>query len=135
NTIRRFTSAGVVTTLAGLPGTEGSTDGVGSAARFFGPKGVAVDGAGNVYVADSLNDTIRKITIDSNGIGMVSTLVGLAGISGSADGTAGTGGTARFNFPTGVAVDAAGNVYVADNGHDTIVRRTAAGIVNTPAGS
>src|SRR5689334_5976462 len=88
NTIRKVTSGGVVTTLAGLAGHEGSDDGVGGAARFFGPKGLTVDSAGNVYVADSLNDTIRKITPT----GVVSTLAGLAGVSGSADGTGGVGG-------------------------------------------
>jgi hypothetical protein len=60
STIRNITSAGVVTTLAGLPGTTGRADGVGSAARFFNPEGIAVDSAGNLYVADSGNNTIRK---------------------------------------------------------------------------
>jgi streptogramin lyase len=131
NTIRKVTSGGSVTTLAGSPGQEGSDDGLGSAARFFGPKGVTVDSGGNVYVADSLNDTIRKITP----AGLVSTLAGLAGVSGSEDGTGGVGGTARFNFPTGVAVDGAGNVYVADNGNNTIRQITPDLMVTTVAGS
>jgi DNA-binding beta-propeller fold protein YncE len=95
-----------VSTLAGLAGSSGSDDGTGSAARFRYPHGVAVDSAGNVYVAD-FNSTIRKITQS----GVVSTLAGLAGSIGSADGT---GSAARFYNPQGVAVDAADNVYVAD---------------------
>ena len=106
------------TTLAGVaPGTDLGADGTGSAARFFGPQSVAVDGTGNVYVADSGNHTIRKITPS----GVVSTLAGLAGSSGSNDGT---GCTARFYGPSGVAVDGTGNVYVADSGNLTIRKVT-----------
>ena len=90
-------------------------DGTGSAARFYNPSGVAVDSTGNVYVADTCNSTIRQITP----AGVVTTLAGLAGNSGSADGT---GSAARFNYPTGVAVDSTGNVYVADRGNNTIRR-------------
>jgi hypothetical protein len=98
----------VVTTLAGSPGVGGSlVDGTGSAARFGGPEGVATDSGGNVYVADTFNDTIRKITP----AGVVTTLASSAGPSDSADGT---GSTARFSSPSGVATDSAGNVYVAD---------------------
>src|SRR5438034_295682 len=93
------------TTLAGLAGSFGSADGTGSAARFYLPTGVATDSSGNVYVADSDNSTIRKITP----AGVVTTLAGLAGSPGSADGT---GSDARFYFPTGVATDSSGNVYV-----------------------
>src|SRR5207249_253597 len=107
NTIRKVTPGGVVTTLAGLAGTGGSADGTGTAARFNDPYGVAVDGSGNVYVADSDNNVIRKITP----AGLVTTLAGLAGSYGSSDGT---GSAARFNSPYGVAVDGLGNVYVAD---------------------
>ena len=126
-TIRKVTPGGVVTTLAGLAGSSGSADGMGSAARFSGPCGVAVDSAGNVYVADEGNNTIRKVTPG----GVVTTLAGLAGSSGSADGT---GSAARFNMPYGVAVDSAGNVYVADSYNDTIRKVTAGGVVTTLAG-
>ena len=127
HTIRKMTPAGVVTRLAGLAGSSGSVDGTGSAARFYGPEGVGVDSAGNIYVADSNNHTIRKVTP----AGVVTTLAGLAGSSGSADGT---GSAARFNEPQGVAVDINGNVYVADTYNGTIRKVTSAGVVTTLTG-
>ncbi len=127
NTVRKITAGGVVTTLAGLAGNFGSADGTGSAARFNFPAGVGVDGAGTVYVADYANHTIRKITAG----GVVTTLAGSAGSSGSADGT---GSVARFNYPRGVAVDSAGNVYVADTSNCVIRKITAGGVVTTLAG-
>ena len=126
-TIRKVTPAGVVTTLAGLAGTYGSADGTGGDARFYNPNGVAVDGSGNVYVADNGNQTIRKITP----AGGVTTLAGLAGFSGSADGT---GSAALFDSPSGVAVDGSGNVFVGDSGNCTIRKITPAGEVSTLAG-
>ncbi len=128
HTIRKVTSGGGVTTLAGGAGLSGSADGSGGAARFNGPTGVAVDGSGNVYVADADNHTIRKITAG----GLVSTFAGAAGQSGAADGA---GGNARFNKPQGIAVDAAGNVYVADTNNHAIRKITTAGIVSTLAGA
>ncbi|MHB8522975.1 MAG: NHL repeat-containing protein [Limisphaerales bacterium] len=127
NTIRMVTTEGAVSTLAGLALTFGTNDGVGDQARFYRPFGVAVDRAGNVYVADQGNHTIRKITP----AGTVSTLAGKAGTSGTADGA---GGNARFDGPAGVAVDNAGNVYVADTGNQTIREITPAGVVSTVAG-
>ena len=128
NTIRKISSAGVVSTLAGTAGIRGSSDGTGAAARFDTPGGVATDGAGNVYVADTNNNTIRKITP----AGVVSTLAGTAGTVGSTDGT---GGAASFAFPAGVAADSVGNVYVGDTRNDTIRKITPAGVVSTFAGT
>jgi len=128
STIRKVTATGVVTTLAGTAGAFGSADGAGAAARFFGPSAVAVDNAGNVYVTDQLDSTtIRKVTA----AGVVTTLAGTAGVFGSADGM---GAAARFNDCTGVAVDSAGNIYVADQGNSTIRKVTPTGITTTVAG-
>jgi len=126
-TIRRISPAGQAGTLAGLAGNPGSNDGVGDNAQFRNPWGVAVDRSGTVYVADTSSSTIRKITP----AGAVSTFAGLAGNSGSSDGM---GGQARFSNPHGVAVDGAGNVFVADTGNNTIRKITAAGLVSTLAG-
>src|SRR5207248_3355536 len=120
NTIRKVTPEGVVTTLAGLGGLYGSENGTGSAARFGGPASVAVDTSGNVYVAEQGNHTIRKVTP----AGVVTTLAGEAGIYGSDDGT---GSSARFATPSGVAVDNAGNVYVAEESNYTIRKVTPVG--------
>lgn len=127
NTIRKITPAGVVTTLAGAAGQAGSTDGTGTAAKFAVPYGVAVDSAGNVYVADHGNHVVRKITA----AGVVTTLAG-AGTAGSNDGT---GTAAKFNFLSGVAVDANGVVFVADTDNHSIRQITAAGVVTTIGGS
>lgn len=81
-------------TLAGLAGNSGSTDGTGTAARFYRPAGIAIDSAGNVYLADT-NSTIRKVSP----AGVVTTLAGTAGLTGSTDGT---GSAASFNSPAGV---------------------------------
>jgi sugar lactone lactonase YvrE len=126
-TIRKVTPTGAVTTFAGTAGAPGADDGIGAAARFSDPIGLAVDAGGDVYVADSEVDTIRKITATA----VVTTLAGQVGISGSADGI---GAAARFNGPTGIATDAAGNVYVADRLNSTIRKVTPAGLVTTLAG-
>jgi sugar lactone lactonase YvrE len=127
DTIRQITTAGVVTTLAGTAGTKGSTNGTGSAALFSSPQGVVTDTSGNVYVADTGNDTIRKIASG----GVVTTLAGTAGVTGSTDAV---GTAAQFDAPTGLAVDTSGNVYVADSGNYTIREVSPAGQVTTIAG-
>ena len=114
-------------TLAGQAGVAGSTDGTGTAARLYDPADLAVDGSGDIYVGDTNNQTIRKITP----AGVVTTLAGLAGVRGTADGA---GSAARFALPMGIAIDSAGNLYVADAGNETIRRVTPAGTVTTYAG-
>ena len=125
--IRKIAPDGTVSTLAGSSHNRGSADGQGSAARFWAPFGVAVDAFGYVYVADTANNTVRKITPD----GMVSTVAGLAGNPGDVDGT---NFTARFRNPWGVAVDSLGNVFVADMSNDTIRKINTNGVVHTFAG-
>jgi sugar lactone lactonase YvrE len=117
-----------VTTLAGS-GMKGYLDGPGAKARFSGPYGVAVAADGTLYVADAMNQCIRKVTPE----GEVSTLAGGGPFrSGSADGE---GAAAQFLYPTGVAVDAAGTVYATDSHNHRVVRITPEGVVSTLAGS
>jgi len=126
--IRKITPAGVVSTLAGSAGNAGSVDGTGPAARFAAPRALTVDTAGNVFVADTDNNTIRKITP----AGVVTTFAGRAGEAGAANGT---GNAARFSEPRGIAVDTVGNVYVADTGNQAIRQITPDGVVTTVAGA
>jgi sugar lactone lactonase YvrE len=125
NSIRKIVG-GVVSTIAGS-GVEGYAEGSGAAAKFYNPYGIAIDNAGTLYVADVNNHRIRKITP----AGSVSTLAG-SGEDGYADGL---GAAALFNYPTGVAVDSAGTVYVADVNNHRIRKITPAGAVSTLAGS
>ena len=124
--VRKVSAGGAVTTLAGS-GSNGSADGTGSVASFFEPAGVAADGFGNVYVADTLNQRIRKVAPG----GVVTTLAG-SGTRGFADGT---GTTAKFTYPYGVAADGSGNVFVADSGNHAIRKVTFGGVVSTLAGT
>ena len=121
-------TSGVVTTLAGTAGTSGSTDGTGTAAHFNSPHGITTDGT-NLYVADSGNNTIRKVDIVT---GAVTTLAGIAGTSGS---TNGTGSTALFSAPFGVTIDGA-SLYVTDLNNNTVRKIIiSSGVVTTLAGS
>ena len=124
NRIRKIATDGTVTTLAG--GSEGFSDGAGAAASFNTPSGLALDAHGNLFVADTGNNRIRKITP----VGEVSTVAG-DGTAGHIDGP---GTQARFNGPIGIAVDVNDNIYVADTYNDRIRRITPDGLVSTLAG-
>ncbi len=112
--------------FAGQSGTAGNVDGTAAAARFNYPRALALDSAGNLYLAAGDNHTIRKITPD----GVVTTVAGVRGNSGSTDGPA---ASARFLYPSGIAVAADGTLYVAD-GNTTIRKITPDGTVSTLAG-
>ncbi|MFL9483597.1 IPT/TIG domain-containing protein [Chitinophagaceae bacterium LWZ2-11] len=141
NRVRKINLGGsTVTTLAGATnasaGTSGTTNGVGTAARFYQPQGVVVDPAtGNIYVAEYANNCIRKITIDGSGNATVSTF---AGTPGAAGGTAdGVGAAAQFNGPLGLALDKTGNYLIESDNASHLIRKIeiATGKVTTIAGS
>jgi RHS repeat-associated protein len=126
--IRKITPAGVVTTIAGN-GSAGYANGTGTAASFNHPMAIAIDGSGNLYVADEYNNAIRKITP----AGVVSTFAGSAtGVAGSADGQ---GTAATFNYPISLTFDSAGNLYVADYAWSYIRKISPSGIVSKLAGA
>jgi sugar lactone lactonase YvrE len=126
--IRKITPAGVVTTFAGVAGELGSADGIGDAARFHRPFNLAIDSADNLFVADTYNNTIRKITA----AGEVTTVAGQAGVAGSQDGI---GVNALLNFPTAVAVSSQGIVYVSDTKNEVIRKIDLNGAVSVLAGT
>jgi hypothetical protein len=125
--IRKITTNGVVTTLAGQLGVAGSANGTGTGAQFNSPSGLAFDKNGNLFVSDTGNSAIREIT----SAGVVSTFAGIAGQSGFADGAT---GSAQFSSPLGIAVTPNGTIYVADGGNHCI-RAIFGGNVSTFAGS
>jgi sugar lactone lactonase YvrE len=132
-TIRRISPAGVVTTVAGTAGLSGAVDAVGTAARFAGPAGIALDPTGAIYITDAgdfraFNNTIRRIGID----GAVSTIAGKVGVATPADGA---GVAASFADPRGIAVDNFGIIFVADVQASAIRKVTSLGEVATIAGS
>ena len=126
--IRKITSSGNVTLFAGSFLGSGTADGWGEDARFNNPQGLAIDASGNLYVAEAGSHRIRKVSP----FGQVTHYVGGIGVSGSVDGSP---ISARFNGPTDVAVDAAGNIYVADSGNHAIRKISTNGTVTTLAGT
>lgn len=125
---------GQISTFAGMAGTAGRADGVGSSAAFYGPLGIASDGRGNLYVADDLNETVRKIAIAT---ATVSTLAGQPVTPGSSDGI---GSAARFHYPFGVSADCAGDVFVSDTSNSTVRHIDASTgavttVIGTPSGA
>jgi sugar lactone lactonase YvrE len=127
DTIRKIATDGTVSTFAGTAGTNGSADGTGKAATFTFPLGLAIDSSDNLYVGDGM-ETIRKITPD----GVVTTMAGTAGVVGSADDT---GTAASFYGIAGMTADASGNVYLTDQGNNSVRKITPAGVVSTIAGT
>jgi DNA-binding beta-propeller fold protein YncE len=122
--IRKITQTGIVTTLAGRAGTVGVDDGMGPEASFRHPQGIAVDRQGMIYVADTDNHMIRRITP----LGRVTTLAGLATVRGHRDGK---GKEALLDAPASMAVDSRGVLYVT-NGQNNLIRKISpAGVVST----
>jgi uncharacterized protein (TIGR03437 family) len=129
NTIRRVSAGGIISTFAGnsVPGNSGD-GGAPTSAQLNGPQGVAVDAAGNLYIADTQNHKVRKISG-----GVIGTFAGSGTAGFSGDG--GTATAASLNAPFGVAVDAAGNVYIAEFGNSRVRKVDTKGVITTVAGN
>ncbi|MSQ83164.1 MAG: hypothetical protein EXR77_09680 [Myxococcales bacterium] len=126
NVIRKITSDGVVTTYAGN-GVVGSVDGAASVAKFYNPRGVAMDKSGVLFVADHYNNRIRKVALD----GSVSTVAGQSAY-GKKDGT---GTAAQFYYPYGLAFSTTGDLFIADSNNHLIRKMTVGAVVSTVAGT
>ncbi|HSD39543.1 MAG TPA: hypothetical protein VLC92_18700 [Rhodocyclaceae bacterium] len=126
--VNKVDANGVVTAVAGNPSTYGHQDGAGNVATFHDVYGMARDASGNLYVTERLEHSVRKIDTSS----VVSTYAGAASVSGKVDGAL---SASRFNMPTGIAVDSAGNIFIADSGNYVIRRISAGGTVTTFAGT
>jgi uncharacterized protein (TIGR03437 family) len=128
--VRRVAPDGVITTVAGSgpPGTKGD-GGPATEALLNKPAGIAVDDGGNLYIADTNNHRIRKVTTD----GRITTICGTGTATFGGDG--GAASRAGLNGPTGVALDAGGTLYIADSGNERIRRVTPAGTISTVAGN
>lgn len=130
NIIRKVNTSGIASTVAGSGSTGFSGDGgPATAATFFQPTAVAIDGIGNLYIADKYNNRIRKVDT----AGMITTIAG-TGIFGFG-GDGGPATAAQFASPGGLNVDAAGNVFVADAGNNRIRKIAPGGTVTTVAGN
>ncbi|HTA63850.1 MAG TPA: T9SS type A sorting domain-containing protein [Bacteroidia bacterium] len=124
--------AQIITTIAGntlIAGPSSGDGGQATAAGFGSPSGVAVDGSGNLYIADSQNNRIRKVDI----AGIITTFVGTGATSPTGDGGPATAAT--LNNPSSVTCDALGNLYIADDGRSCIRKVNTAGIISTIAGN
>jgi len=131
--VRKVTATGTISTVAGTGGfcDFAGDGGPATAAELSSPTGVAVDGAGNVFIADSANCVVRKVTATT---GTISTVAGTGGVCGFA-GDGGAATAAQLNYPTGVALDAAGNLLIADSGNCVIRKVATTGKISTVAGT
>jgi autotransporter-associated beta strand protein len=128
HTIRKITiSSALVTTLAGIQGTYGAMNSTLSASKFFSPSGITIDINGDLYITEVGNHLIRKISISTN---QVSTIAGITNSVGSQNGAA---LSSKFNIPTGIAISATGDIYIADSGNQ-LIRKISNNTVSTFAG-
>lgn len=133
NTIRKISTSGIITTVAGTPTVAGYSGdgGAATAAKLNAPYDVAVDAAGNLYIADQNNHCIRKVTT----AGVISTICGNGLIGLGAAGDGGPAISAKLQYPHSVEVDAAGNIYISDYGNNRIRKINTAGTINTIVGA
>ncbi len=132
NVVRKVSTSGIITTVAGRFGQVGffGDGGPAVASLLYALTGVAVDAAGNLFIADTVNNVIRKVTASS---GNISTVAGTTTQGFAGDGAAAT--LAELYLPTGVFVDAAGNIFIADRGNNRIRKVSTSGTITTVAGS